>query len=59
MLVLIDMLCTYFVVYILVTDFVIDIVLCLGRIITYRQMRHEFRKTTEALERYGKICDEH
>ena len=59
MLVLIDMLCTYFLVYILVIDFVIDIVFCLGRIITYRQMRHEFRKTTEALERYGKICDEH
>lgn len=59
MLVLIDMLCTYFVVYILVTDFVIDIFFCLKRIITYQQMRHEFKKTTEALEKYGKIRNEY
>ena len=55
MFVLIDMLF----VYILVIDFVIDIFFCLKRIITYQQMRHEFKKTTEALERYGKICDEY
>lgn len=55
MFVLIDM----FFVYILVIDFVIDIVFCLKRIITYQQMRHELKKTTEALEKYGKICNEH